>query len=169
MNTHDLALDLASIELIIFDVDGVLTDGSINIHDDGSETKRFNVRDGYGFSQALRSDLKIGIITGRVGQALKHRLDSLKVDEQLVIQGSRDKSESLDKRIAHTGIDASNIAYVGDDCPDLAAMTRVGFSMCPADAEQAVIDACDHVLTRAGGRGAAREAIDLILNARSST
>ena len=164
MNTQALA----SIEMIIFDVDGVLTDGSINIHDDGSETKRFNVRDGFGFAMALQAGLKIGIITGRVGDALKHRLDALGVDPKLVIQGSRDKSASLDQLIEHTGISESHLAYVGDDCPDLGPISRVGCSMCPSDAEPEVIDSCDHVLARAGGRGAAREAIDLILHARAN-
>jgi 3-deoxy-D-manno-octulosonate 8-phosphate phosphatase (KDO 8-P phosphatase) len=98
------------IELIIFDVDGVLTDGTININDDGSETKKFNVRDGFGMRLWLDAGFKIAIITGRSGEALKHRLASLKIDPALIIQGSRDKSAALDVIIEKTGVEASKIA-----------------------------------------------------------
>ncbi len=154
------------IELFIFDVDGVLTDGSINIDDDGSETKRFNVRDGFGFRLWLNAGLKIAIITGRSGQALTHRLKSLGIDDNLIIQGSKNKSQALDEIITRTGIAESNIAYMGDDWPDLPAITRVGFSTCPSDAEPEVISACTLVTTKPGGHGAAREAIAHILAAK---
>ncbi len=156
--------DPPGIELIIFDVDGVLTDGSININDDGSETKRFNVKDGYGFRICLDSGYQIAIITGRVGEALKHRLRSLRVDDHLVIQGAKDKSESLDLILERTGIDVSKIAYMGDDCPDLPAIERVGYPMCPNDAVPEVRDACAWISTKDGGMGAAREAISHLLS-----
>ncbi len=154
------------IELFIFDVDGVLTDSSININDDGSETKRFSVRDGYAFRLWLDAGLRIAIITGRSGQALKHRMKSLGVDDSLIIQGSRNKSQALDEIIARTGIDASRIAYMGDDWPDLPALNRVGFPTCPSDAEPEVRSACALVTTAPGGHGAAREAIAHILRAK---
>ena len=158
--------ELKNIQLFAFDVDGVLTDGSINIHDDGSETKRFNVRDGYAFRLWLDADLPIAIITGRSGKALTHRLNALGVDEQLVIQGAKDKSHALDQLIERTGIDASQIAYMGDDWPDLPAIERVGFSVCPSDAEPEVQAACHLVTSKAGGHGAAREAIAHVLRAK---
>tara|TARA_R110002073_G_scaffold1715_3_gene12333 strand:+ start:92842 stop:93348 length:507 start_codon:yes stop_codon:yes gene_type:complete len=161
-----MATDPSQIELIIFDVDGVLTDGSININDDGSETKRFSVRDGYAFRLWLNAGLKIAIITGRSGKALTHRLYSLGIDESMIIQGSKDKSEALDDIIQRTGIDASKIAYMGDDWPDLPALTRVGLPICPADAEPEVIAACELVTQKPGGHGAAREAIAHILGAK---
>jgi len=158
--------DPAQIELFIFDVDGVLTDGSININDDGSETKRFSVRDGYAFRLWQNAGLKIAIITGRSGSALMHRMRSLGVDESLIIQGSRNKSDALDVIIERTGIDASRIAYMGDDWPDLPAITRVGFPTCPSDAEPEVRNACTFIATKPGGNGAAREAIAHILCAK---
>ncbi len=158
--------DPAQVELFIFDVDGVLTDGTININDDGSETKRFSVRDGYAFRLWLDAGLRIAIITGRSGQALKHRMKSLGVDESMVLQGSRNKSQALDELIARTGIDASQIAYMGDDWPDLPALTRVGFPACPNDAEPEVRDACTFIASKPGGHGAAREAIAHILKAK---
>lgn len=162
-----MATDPSQIELIIFDVDGVLTDGSININDDGSETKRFSVRDGYAFRLWLNAGLKIAIITGRSGKALTHRLYSLGIDESMVIQGSTDKAEALYVVMHRTGIvDASKIAYMGDDWPDLPALTRVGLPICPADAEPEVIAACELVTQKPGGHGAAREAIAHILGAK---
>lgn len=158
--------DFSQIELFIFDVDGVLTDGSININDDGSETKRFNVRDGYAFRLWLNAGFKIAIITGRSGKALTHRLNSLGIDESMIIQGSKDKAEALDVITNQTGIDASKIAYMGDDWPDLPALTRVGFPACPADAEPEVIAVCELVTAKPGGHGAAREAIAHILRAK---
>ncbi|PCI10038.1 hypothetical protein COB72_04660 [bacterium] len=158
--------DLKNIQLFIFDVDGVLTDGSINISDDGSETKRFSVRDGFAFRLWLNAGLKIAIITGRSGDALKHRMKALGIDDNLIIQGSRDKSDALDEIIKGTGITENNIAYMGDDWPDLPALTRVGFPTCPSDAEPEVISACALVTTQPGGHGAAREAIAHVLGAK---
>ena len=159
--------DLSQIELFIFDVDGVLTDGSININDDGSETKRFNVRDGYAFRLWLNAGFKIAIITGRSGKALTHRLNSLGIDESMIIQGSKDKAEALYVVMHRAGIvDASKIAYMGDDWPDLPALTRVGFPTCPADAEPEVIAVCELVTGKLGGHGAAREAIAHVLRAK---
>ncbi len=159
-------VDLASIELIIFDVDGVLTDGTININDDGSETKKFNVRDGFGIRMWLNAGFKIAIITGRSGEALKHRIASLKIDPQLVIQGSKDKSASLDLILSRAGVEASKAAFLGDDWPDLPAMRRVGYPMAVADAEREIIEIAGYVTARPGGRGAARDAIAHLLKAK---
>ncbi len=158
--------DPAAIEMIIFDVDGVLTDGTINIKDDGSETKAFNVRDGFGMRLWLDAGFKIAIITGRSGEALKHRLASLKIDPELVIQGSRDKSAALDVILEKTGIEASKVAYLADDWPDLVAMERVGLPMAVHDAEPEVIEAAAFVTSRDGGHGAARDAITHLLKAK---
>ncbi len=160
-------IDPSTIELIIFDVDGVLTDGSINLNDDGSETKSFNVRDGYGLRLWINAGYKIAIITGRSGEALKHRLTSLKVDPDLIIQGSRNKSEALDDILERTKVDPANIAYLADDWPDLSAMNRIGYPMAVQDAEPEVIKAAVYTTTRRGGKGAARDAIAHILAAKS--
>ncbi|MGJ8636181.1 MAG: KdsC family phosphatase [Phycisphaerales bacterium] len=161
-------IDPSTIELIIFDVDGVLTDGSINLNDDGSETKSFNVRDGYGFRLWINAGYKIAIITGRSGEALKHRLTSLKVDPELIIQGSRNKSEALDDILERTKVDPANIAYLADDWPDLPAMNRIGYPMAVQDAEPEVIKAAVYTTTRRGGKGAARDAIAHILKSKGS-
>lgn len=159
-----MGCDPSEVELFIFDVDGVLTDGSININDDGSETKRFSVRDGYGFRLWLNAGFKIAIITGRSGKALIHRLVSLGIDEDLIFQGSSDKRVELYRVIKASGVDADKMAYMGDDWPDLPALARVGFPACPADAEPEVKSACAFVASKGGGQGAAREAIAHILH-----
>lgn len=162
----DTAPDPSVVKLIIFDVDGVLTDGSINISDDGSETKRFSVRDGLGFRLWINAGFQLAIITAKTGNALRHRMSSLGIDESMIIQGSEDKSDALNTIIERTGIDESKIAYMGDDWPDLPAIRRVGYPIAPADAEIEVRDLCAFVTSKRGGHGAAREAIAHILRAK---
>jgi 3-deoxy-D-manno-octulosonate 8-phosphate phosphatase (KDO 8-P phosphatase) len=156
----------AEIELIVFDVDGVLTDGTININDDGTETKKFNVRDGFGMRLWLNAGYQIAIITGRSGESLKHRIKSLKIDPDLLIQGSKDKSAALDVILERTGIELSKVAYLADDWPDIAAMARVGLPMAVHDAEPEVIEVAGFVSGHKGGRGAARDAIAHLLKAK---
>lgn len=158
--------DPASIGLLVLDVDGVLTDGSINIDDDGRETKRFHVRDGYAMKLWMNSGHPLAIITGRSGEALRHRLRSLGVPDELVVQGSRDKSQALDQILDITGIEESRAAHMGDDWPDLPILERVGYPMCPADAEPEVRRVCAYASSRTGGHAAVREAIAHLLGAR---
>ena len=153
-------------QLLVFDVDGVLTDGTINLDDHGVETKRFNVRDGFGMKLWMNKGFQIAIITGRSGLALRHRLETFGIEDELIIQGSGNKSESLDKVLAHTGIDEARIAYLGDDWPDLPALNRVGYPMAVADAEPEVIAKARYITTRKGGHGAARDAIAHLLECK---
>lgn len=158
--------DPASVELLVLDVDGVLTDGSINIDDDGRETKRFHVRDGYAMKLWMGSGLPLAVITGRSGQALSHRLRSLGVPDEMVIQGSRDKSAALDTILDIAGVEESRAAHMGDDWPDLSILQRVGYPMCPSDAEPEVRRVCAFASSRPGGHAAVREAIAHLLAAR---
>jgi 3-deoxy-D-manno-octulosonate 8-phosphate phosphatase (KDO 8-P phosphatase) len=154
------------IELLVLDVDGVLTDGSINLHDDGSETKRFSVRDGFGIKAWINAGFPLAIITARAGESLLHRCRSLGIDEQLIFQGSQNKSEALDRVLEHTGKTLAQTAYMGDDWPDLCALKRVALPMTVADAEPEVLDAAAYVTERKGGHGAVREAIAMILSSK---
>lgn len=158
--------DPAGVTLLVLDVDGVLTDGSINIDDDGRETKRFHVRDGYAMKLWMRKGYHLAIITGRSGDALQHRLRSLGVADEMVIQDSRDKGADLVRIMDRVGCDQSRVAYMGDDWPDLPAIERAGFPMCPSDAEGEVIARCAEVTSRAGGHAAVREAIAHLLLAK---
>ncbi|MFM9996017.1 MAG: KdsC family phosphatase [Phycisphaerales bacterium] len=151
----------ASITLLALDVDGVLTDGSIVIDDDGRETKRFNVRDGFGIALWRKLGFTVAIITGRKSLVVEHRARELGIDP--VIQGSTDKSASLDEVLARTGIAAANAAFVGDDWPDIPAMRRVGYPIAVGDADPRVKAIARYVTTLPGGRGAVREAIEHLL------
>lgn len=154
-------VDPASLRLLVLDVDGVLTDGSVLLDDEGCEIKRFNIRDGLGIRLWQWSGRSVAIITGRAGKALLRRARELDID--LVIQGSSDKAAAIDDLSATTGIAPAAMAYLGDDLPDIPAMVRVGCPAAVADADPLVIDHAAIVTTRPGGRGAVRELIETLL------
>ncbi len=149
------------IKLLALDVDGVLTDGSIFLDDNGVETKRFSVRDGQGLAAWIKMGFEAAIITRRSGHALQHRCRELGITR--IVQGCQDKSAALDQLIADTNIPASKIAYIGDDWPDMPPLRRVGFPIAPADADPRVQMLAALITTAPGGRGAVREAIEHIL------
>jgi 3-deoxy-D-manno-octulosonate 8-phosphate phosphatase (KDO 8-P phosphatase) len=155
----------AHAQLLLLDVDGVLTDGSIFLDDLGHETKRFHVRDGLGIKLWQRLGFQVGLITGRSGQVVQHRMKELGIT--LAIQGSSDKAASLDQLLALTGHAPEQVAYLGDDWPDLPVLRRVGYPMAVADADTHV-KAVAHYITKApGGRGAVREVIEHLLSAKN--
>lgn len=152
-----MAADPASITLLALDVDGVLTDGSILLDDNGMETKRFNVRDGFGLRLWARLGFRSAVITGRTGAALEHRAIELGLTD--IIQGSTDKAASLEMLVERTGIPATSVAFLGDDWPDLPILRRVGYPMAVADADEEVLRIAAHVTKSPGGRGAVRDAV----------
>lgn len=152
----------ADITLLVLDVDGVLTDGSIHLDDEGRETKRFCVRDGFGLSLWRRMGFGVAFLTGRSGKALLHRAGELGIEH--VIQGAADKGSGLDQLISRCGIGPERMAYLGDDWPDLAVMRRVAYPMAVANAEERVRAAAAFVTSRPGGDGAAREAVEHLLS-----
>lgn len=149
------------VRLVIFDVDGVLTDGGITIHDDGSESKTFDVKDGHGMKLLQRAGLQIALISGRYCASVEHRAKGLGIDH--VYQGIHRKVEAYEKIKTSTGLDDRNIAYVGDDLIDIPVMRRVGFAVCVPDAVEHVKPFAHYVTSRPGGKGAARELCELIL------
>lgn len=152
------------LKLILTDVDGVMTDGSIFVLPDGGEARVFNVRDGYGIVMAHAAGIETGIITGRASETVLARARTLGM--AVVKQGSLDKSAMLDEILAEKGLAAHEVAYIGDDYPDLPVISRVGLSAAPADAPLALKEAAFMVLDRPGGRGALREFIEAILISR---
>ncbi len=149
--------DPHSILLLALDVDGVLTDGSILLDDNGTETKRFNVRDGFGLRLWAKLGFRTSVITGRTGAALQHRAIELGLSD--IIQGSQNKAQSLEDLVARTGVPPEQIAFLGDDWPDLPILRRVGYPMAVADADEEVRRLAAFVTARPGGRGAVREAV----------
>lgn len=156
--------DFATIELLLLDVDGVLTDGSITYSDSGEQIKQFNARDGLGLRLLMDAGIKVGIITGRTSGALKHRCKNLGI--QLLFDGITDKSDALDTICHQTGIQPKKMAFAGDDLIDLPVMKRVGISFCVSDAADEVQTHADHITDRKGGYGAVREICETILKSK---
>lgn len=156
---------LKNIKLLILDVDGVLTDGKLCYSDDGIETKCFYVRDGLGLKLLLKNNIEIAVISGRKSKATKNRMNDLGIKH--VYLNIDDKIKSFNQLKKNLGLKNENIAYIGDDLPDIPVMKKVGFSIAVADATSEVLKLADLTLKTKGGEGAVREACELILNSRS--
>lgn len=155
---------LKHIELLLLDVDGVLTDGRIIWDANGTETKFFNVKDGHGIKLLQRAGIQIGIITGRVSPVVDLRAKELGIE--ILYQGALNKLESYNDIKQRTGLSDYQIAYMGDDVIDVPVMRRVGFSAAPADALPEVLLVAEYVARANGGWGAVRELCDLLLKGR---
>lgn len=155
---------LKRIKLLLLDVDGVLTDGCIIYDDKSVETKVFNVKDGLGVRLLTQAGVKVGIVTSRSSKALSHWCNNLGIS--LMFDGVQEKISVLELISEQTGLLAEEIAFVGDDLPDLPLMRRVGFSIAVADAHKTVIENVDMVTSAKGGAGAVREVCEAILKAQ---
>jgi len=149
------------IRALFFDVDGVLTDGRIYLAGDGTEFKVFDTKDGHGIRKAISAGLKVAWISGRTSPATQARARDLGV--HACYQGIRDKLSRYEALCRRWKIDPSQTAAIGDDEPDVPLLEAAGFSTCPADSTPEARKAADKVLERSGGRGAAREFIELVL------
>ncbi len=164
MKTTTLPEKLKDIQLLLLDVDGVLTDGSIIYNDQASETKVFNVKDGLGLKLVMEAGIKVGLVTGRKSKALHRRCRDLGI--RYLYDAVQQKAQLIDKIATDTEVGAINTAFIGDDIPDLQLMRRVGLSIAVADAHELVRDYSDWITSAAGGRGAVREVCDALLKAR---
>lgn len=156
-----MAETLKDVMLLVLDVDGVMTDGSVFLDASGAETKRFNVRDGLGIKLWRRCGFKAAFLTARQSLAVERRAKEL--DVEIVVQGVHDKSKGLDEILSHFGVGPERVAYMGDDWPDVPVLRRVGFAMAVQDAADEVKSAAALVTRARGGRGAVREAVEHIL------
>lgn len=154
----------ADIALVVFDIDGVLTDGRLWFGPDGEALKAFHVRDGHGIRMLIAAGVRVAVISGRRSAAATARMRELGVTE--VAQGVSDKARALAELLARTGIEPHHVACLVDDTPDLELMTAVGLAAAVADAHPAVLAAAAHVTAAFGGHGAAREFCDWLLAAR---
>lgn len=153
----------AGIQLVVFDVDGVFTDGRFYLSDDGVESKAFATQDGYGVRRLIEAGVVVAVISGRQSVAVDRRMSELGVRH--VIQGCSDKVGAFDELISELGFVPAQCAYVGDDMPDLPLLQKVGYSIAVANAVKEVRQYADYTTTAAGGFGAVREVSDLILAA----
>jgi 3-deoxy-D-manno-octulosonate 8-phosphate phosphatase (KDO 8-P phosphatase) len=158
-----LEVKASRVRLVVFDVDGVLTDGGLWYGPDGEVMKRFDVKDGHAMVLARLTELPIAILTARTSRIVETRGKELKLAR--VYQGRRHKGPALEELCRDLGVAVQECAYMGDDVNDLAPMRLAGLSACPTDAVQEVRDEADFVALRAGGHGAARELIELVLRA----
>jgi len=153
-----------NIRLLLLDVDGVLTDGSIIYNEHGGETKVFNAKDGLGIKLLQKAGIQIGIVTGRASPALMHRCRNLGIE--LVFDDVRDKATALAQILKQSDINVHEIAFVGDDLIDLPVMQRVGMPIAVADAHELVRKTALWTTTAKGGRGAVREVCEALLKAQ---
>jgi 3-deoxy-D-manno-octulosonate 8-phosphate phosphatase (KDO 8-P phosphatase) len=152
------------IELVAFDVDGVLTDGGILLTDGGEQIKVFCVRDGTGLKYLLRAGLQVAMITGRTSRAVEHRAAELGIE--YVFQGAKDKIEPYEALLKMTALRDEQVAYVGDDLPDIPILRRCGLGFAVADAAAEVKKVAHRLTAAPGGRGAAREVAEYVLRAQ---
>ncbi|RPJ17193.1 MAG: HAD-IIIA family hydrolase [Desulfobacteraceae bacterium] len=157
---------LKNIKLLLLDVDGVMTDGSIIYNDSGEEIKVFCVRDGFGIRMLMDSGINVGIVTGRSSESLYHRCKNLHI--QLIFDGISDKAAALYKITEKTGIKDHEIAYMGDDLPDISIMRIIGIPIAVADAHESVIEVAHIVTSAKGGAGAIREVCEAIIKAQDN-
>ena len=152
------------IELILSDVDGVLTDGGIVFDNQGIETKRFHVRDGQGIKLWQRAGFRFGLVTGRSSNVVKMRVADLGID--LLRQGADNKRATVKEILASLHLQPRQVAYLGDDLPDLAVVRAAGLGITVADAPAELRESAHYVTHHRGGCGAVRETIEMILKAQ---
>jgi 3-deoxy-D-manno-octulosonate 8-phosphate phosphatase (KDO 8-P phosphatase) len=164
MKADALAERCKALKVILSDVDGVLTDGTVLLLPDGREAKSFHVRDGLGIVLAHRAGLRTGLVSGRRSDAVARRAAELGM--AILLQGIDDKAAALREILEAEGLEPHEVAYMGDDVSDLCVMTEVGLSAAPADAPAEVRNQAFMITTAAGGHGCLREFIEAILKAR---
>jgi len=158
--------DFADIRLLVMDVDGVMTDGKITYTSDGQELKSFNIKDGLGIKRAQASGIETAIITGRKSPMVERRARELGIAH--LVQGREDKLAALSDLVDQMNLSLDQVAYIGDDLPDLTAIESVKLGACPADAATEVKSKANWVSTRSGGDGCVRELCDLLVSHKSS-
>ena len=158
--------EFADICLLVMDVDGVMTDGKITYTNDGQELKSFNIKDGLGIKRAQASGIETAIITGRTSPMVDRRARELGIAH--LVQGREDKLAALSDLVDQMNLSLDQVAYIGDDLPDLTAIESVRLGACPADAATEVKSKANWVSTRAGGDGCVRELCDLLVSHKSS-
>ncbi len=154
----------ATVRLVIFDVDGVLTDGRLYLDNDGNELKAFHSRDGHGIKMLQAGGVEVAVISGRQARSVQRRMDDLGVRH--VHQGVEDKRLAFQALIDELGLEPAQVAYVGDDVIDLPVMRRVGLAIAVQDADPFVQRHAHWQTPNRGGRGAARDVCELILEAQ---
>lgn len=162
----DILARAAQIKLVVFDVDGVLTDGTLFVGDDGQEYKAFHSRDGFGIKLLRQSGVQIGVITARNSQVVLHRMENLGIEH--VYQNRLEKLPAFEELVAKLELQPEQAAYVGDDVVDLPVMRRAGLAIAVQDAHPLAKQHAHWQTPHGGGRGAARDVCELIMEAQKT-
>ena len=162
----DILNKAAKIKLVVFDVDGVLTDGSLIVGDDGEEYKAFYSKDGLGMKMLQQTGVKIAVITARTSKVVIHRMENLGIKH--IYQGQLEKLPAFEKILTELNLSNEQAAYVGDDVIDLPVMLKAGLSIAVNDSHPLVIQHSYWQTPRNGGRGAARDVCELIMEAQGT-
>jgi len=162
----DILEKAKQIKLLVCDVDGVFSDGRIYLGNDGEELKAFHTKDGFGIKALGASGVDVAIITGRNSAIVSNRMKALNVAH--IIQGQEDKLPALTELINQLDIKLNQVAYIGDDVPDLACIEAVGLGICVSDGHPLVLRGADYTTFTRGGFGAVRETCDLIMQTQGS-
>jgi len=152
---------LNNIKTFIFDVDGVLTDGSITLTADGEQVRVMNIKDGYALQLAVKKGYKIAIISGGKSEMVRKRLNGLGITD--IYLGSHTKIDTYNEFVATYDLDPNEILYMGDDIPDYEVMQRIGVPTCPNDSAQEIKDISIYVSNKKGGKGAVRDVIEQVM------
>jgi 3-deoxy-D-manno-octulosonate 8-phosphate phosphatase (KDO 8-P phosphatase) len=158
---HHPSLDLSQVKAFIFDVDGVLTDGTLLALESGEQVRSFNIKDGFAIRHAIRQGFRVAIISGRQEEGVRKRLLSLDVTD--IYLGVPDKVLVFEAYLTKYNLAPAQIAYMGDDVPDLEVMQACGVAACPEDAAPDVIWVANYISGKPGGKGAVRELIEAVL------
>lgn len=165
-NDVELIARAQKVRLAVFDVDGVLTDGKLHFLADGSEFKSFSTLDGQGIKMLMQSGVQTAIITGRTSSIVERRAANLGIEH--VVQGREDKKIALQELLCKLGLDFDDVAYLGDDLPDLSAIRSVSLGVAVANANSFVRQHATAITSARGGEGAAREFCEFILHAQGN-
>ncbi len=152
---------LKQIKGFVFDVDGVLTDGMLLLLGDGEWLRNMNIKDGFAIKHAVDNRYKICVISGSDSEAITYRMQALGVED--IFTRVENKMAAFEKFMLQNNLGTNEVVYMGDDIPDLEMMKKAGFSACPSDAAQEIKDIADYVSIAPGGKGAAREVIEMVL------
>ncbi len=166
LQPNELQERASRIKLLLLDVDGVLTDGRLYFSNQGDEFKTFSTLDGHGIKMLQKSGVNVGIITGRTSQLVAQRAQNLGVE--ILIQGREDKWDALQDLLREHPLALNEIAFMGDDWPDLSVMCRVGLALTPANGHSSVVARAHWQSQARGGEGAVREACDLLRRAQNT-
>lgn len=166
-NNLELRAIASKIKLVAFDVDGVMTDGSLTFLEDGREIKTYNAKDGLGVVMLGKAGIITSIITARDNNVVKVRAEVLNIKE--LYMGQKDKVQALKELMEKYNLNDDEIAYMGDDLPDICVLEKVGLKSCPKDAVEEVKNVCNFISNYNGGKGAVRELCNFILKSKNIT